>query len=211
MAEPKVDTTAAEAYESALVPGIFGPWAQEVVASAGIASGMSVLDLACGTGVATRYVALLCSPKGRVIGIDIDSGMVEIAKATTQRMSLVADFRCASADDLPLDSASIDIALCLQGLQFFPDRLKAFSELHRVVKPAGTLIATTWSSIEDCKGYWAMVSALEARGIEAAAPENHSHCRTHEWCATTRNEPASAMSRFGRNSASPIFRPPSPS
>jgi SAM-dependent methyltransferase len=168
VADPKVDTTAAEAYESALVPGLFGPWAQEVVAGAGIAPGMSVLDLACGTGVATKYAAHLCSPKGGVIGIDIDAGMVEIAKAAMLKMSMIADFRCAPADELPIDAASVDIALCLQGLQFFPNRSKAFSELHRVLKPGGKLVATTWSSIESCKGYWAMISTLEARDIDAA-------------------------------------------
>ncbi len=167
MADPKVDTTAAEAYESALVPGLFGPWAQTVVAGAGIAPGMTVLDLACGTGVATQYAAQLCSPKGRVIGVDIDAGMVEIAKEAMLRMSIVADFRCAPADELPIDAASIDIALCLQGLQFFPDRSRAFSELHRVVKRGGKVVATTWSSIETCKGYWAMISILEARNIDA--------------------------------------------
>jgi ubiquinone/menaquinone biosynthesis C-methylase UbiE len=168
VADPKVDTTAAEAYESALVPGVFGPWAQEVVAGSRISPGSTVLDLACGTGVATRYAAGLCLPNGRVIGIDIDSGMVEIAKAATSKLSSVVAFRCAPADDLPLDSASTDVALCLQGLQFFPDRSKAFAELHRVLRPEGKLVATTWSFIENCKGYWAMVSALEARGIDAA-------------------------------------------
>jgi SAM-dependent methyltransferase len=167
VADPKVDTAAAEAYESALVPGVFGPWAQEVVAGSGISPGATVLDLACGTGVATRYAAGMCLPNGRVVGIDIDSGMVEIAKAATLKVGAVVDFRCAPADDLPLDSASVDVALCLQGLQFFPDRVKAFAELHRVVKPDGKLVATTWSFIESCKGYWAMVSALEARGIDA--------------------------------------------
>jgi SAM-dependent methyltransferase len=93
--------------------------------------------------------------------------MVEIAKAATLKIGLVADFRCASADELPIDSASIDVALCLQGLQFFPDRPKAFSELHRVVRPGGKLVATTWNSIESCKGYWAMISTLEARNIDA--------------------------------------------
>lgn len=168
MTDPRVDTTAAEAYESALVPGVFGPWAQDVVAGSGITQGSTVLDLACGTGVATRYAAGLCLPNGRVIGIDIDSGMVEIAKAATSKISSVVDFRCAPADALPVDSASIDVALCLQGLQFFPDRSKAFAELHRVLKRDGKLVATTWSFIENCKGYWAMVRALEARGIDAA-------------------------------------------
>jgi ubiquinone/menaquinone biosynthesis C-methylase UbiE len=168
MTDPNVDTTAAQAYEAALVPAVFGPWAQEVVADSGITPGSTVLDLACGTGVATRYAAGLCLPNGRVIGIDIDSGMVEIARTSTLKMSSAVTFRCAPADDLPLDSASIDVALCLQGLQFFPDRSKAFAELHRVVKPDGKLVATTWSFIENCKGYWAMVGALEARGIDAA-------------------------------------------
>jgi SAM-dependent methyltransferase len=111
----------------------------------------------------------LCAPNGRVIAVDIDAGMVEIAKASIVKIGLAGDFRCAPADDLPLEPASVDVALCLQGLQFFPDRSKAFSELHRVLKPGGKLVATTWSLIENCKGYWAMVRALEARGIDAAA------------------------------------------
>ena len=168
MSDQEVDTKAAEAYESALVPGLFGPWAEEIVASAGIAAGMRVLDLACGTGVATRYAAPFCAPGGVVTGVDIDAGMLEIARAGALEKNIVAEFRSGSANELPIQSASIDVALCLQGLQFFPVRSKAFAELLRVIKPSGKLVATTWSSIENCKGYWAMVSALEARGIDAA-------------------------------------------
>ena len=170
VANLNIDTAAAEAYEESLVPGIFGPWAEDLVAGAGIVPGMYVLDLACGTGVAARYAAHLCSPNGRVFGIDIDSGMIEIAKrAVTLQLGLGGDFYCAPADNLPIDTASIDLALCFQGLQFFPDRLKAFSELHRVVKPRGRVIATTWNSIDSCKGHWAMVRALENRSIETTA------------------------------------------
>jgi SAM-dependent methyltransferase len=103
-----------------------------------------------------------------VVGVDIDAGMLGIARAEALKKNAVAEFRSGSANELPIQSGSIDVALCLQGLQFFPDRSKAFAELLRVIKPGGKLVATTWSSIESCMGYWAMVSALESRGIDAA-------------------------------------------
>jgi SAM-dependent methyltransferase len=50
--------------------------------------------------------------------------------------------------------------VCQQGLQFFPDRLAALSEIRRALKPGGQLAIATWSRIEDNAFYAALHAAL---------------------------------------------------
>jgi SAM-dependent methyltransferase len=163
------DTSAAEAYEAFLVPGLMTPWAEVTVSSAQIREGASVLDVACGTGIAARYAARRSGIHGRVVGVDTDSGMLEVAKSVSIKEGLSIEYEYGSVSQLPFESESFDAVLCLQGLQYFPDRLQALSELRRVLRTGSTLVVVTWSEIQTCKGHWAMVSALERRGIDAAA------------------------------------------
>jgi SAM-dependent methyltransferase len=165
----EVDTSAAEAYEAALVPGMMAPWSEAIVSEAQISEGMRVLDVACGTGTAARYAARRCGVQGKVVAVDIDRGMLEIAKGVSTTEGLSIEYEYASACELPFESESFDAVLCLQGLQYFPDRPKAMSEFHRVLRVNSPLIVMTWSVIQACKGHWAMVSALENRNIDAAA------------------------------------------
>jgi len=166
--EEKSGTSVGEAYESALVPGLFRRWAEVLVAQAGISAGAKVLDVACGTGIATRQAARLCSSV-EATGVDIDASMIATARAVSIREGVKADYRIASASELPFESAAFDAALCLQGLQYFPDRLSAMTEMRRVMKRGAKVLVAVWSEIENCKGHWAIVTALERRGIDASA------------------------------------------
>jgi ubiquinone/menaquinone biosynthesis C-methylase UbiE len=94
--------------------------------------------------------------------------MIETARAVSIA-SANTDYQIASADELPFAPAVFDAVLCLQGLQYFPDRLKALTEMRRVIKPDSRLMAAVWSAIENCKGHWALVTALERRGIDASS------------------------------------------
>lgn len=170
MAELKVDTAAAAAYESALVPGLFGPWATKAISWATIAEGNDVLDVACGTGVGTRAAALKSGSSGRVVGIDLDTGMIAVAEtASANDGGARIEWRCGSAQALPFEDQSFDVALCLQGLQFFPDRILALQEMRRVLRADGRILATVWRDLGYCKGHQAIVEALERRGIDATA------------------------------------------
>ncbi|MES1191809.1 MAG: methyltransferase domain-containing protein [Steroidobacter sp.] len=169
MTKQETITSAAKAYEAMLVPGIIAPWAELIVSGMQVNAGIKVLDVACGTGIATRYAARRCGNHGKAVGIDIDEGMVEIAKSISIKEGLSIDFQLGSACELPYDANLFDAAICLQGLQYFPDRLKAMSEMRRVLRPNSLLTAITWSGIDNCKGYWALVKALENRNLDAAA------------------------------------------
>jgi SAM-dependent methyltransferase len=170
MSDADVDTTAARAYESALVPGLFGPWSEAAVGWLEISEGEHILDIACGAGAATRPAAKRAGPSGRAVGVDNDAGMIALARSTSvQAGGSALEWHCASVQQLPFDGHSFDGALCIQGLQFFPDRIAALREIRRVLKPEGRLLALVWCSLERCKGFWAMVRALERRGIDTTA------------------------------------------
>ena len=77
----QLDGDSAAAYERYLVPAIFAPFARSLVALGAPAAGERVLDLACGTGIVARHVAPLVAPGGRVVGVDVNAGMLAVAAA----------------------------------------------------------------------------------------------------------------------------------
>lgn len=163
----EIDTSAAEFYDTVLVPEVFRPWAELMVHKARVQNGMRTLDVACGTGVVARCAARYCGPDGRSSGVDIDPAMIKVATAASFREGLDVDYRCASADELPFGADSFDVAFCLHGLQYFPDKQHALTELRRVMRPGARLVAVVWTEMETCAGNWAMITALERRGVDA--------------------------------------------
>jgi 2-polyprenyl-3-methyl-5-hydroxy-6-metoxy-1,4-benzoquinol methylase len=76
----QVAGNAAETYEGELVPAIFAPWAPIVVELAHAKEGDRVLDVACGTGIVARTVASTVGPGGAVAGVDLNPGMLKVAR-----------------------------------------------------------------------------------------------------------------------------------
>ena len=166
----QVDTTAAEAYDQFMVPTMFGPWIDNVTALALLVPGEHVLDVACGTGTAARVAAQYVTATGTVAGLDIDPGMIEVARSRpSSSEGARLSWHCGSALDMPFSGGMFDAVLCLQGLQFFPDKLAGLREMRRVLKPAGRLAASVWRTIEHCKGHHALTEALERHGVDASA------------------------------------------
>ena len=72
---------AAELYERYPARYILGPWAPLLVEAARLTAGERVLDIACGTGVVTRAAAKRVGPTGRIVGIDLNPGMIAVARS----------------------------------------------------------------------------------------------------------------------------------
>jgi SAM-dependent methyltransferase len=163
------DMTPAEAYERFLVPNVFEPWARQVIDGERLRPGESVLDVACGTGIAARLAAAAVGPSGRVVGVDIDEKMLAVAgRWTPPDGAASVEWRHADALGLPFVDASFDVVLCFEGLQFFPDRPRGLREIQRVCKAHGRIAGTVWGPIEDNPGYHALAEGL-ARFVSADA------------------------------------------
>ena len=164
-----LDTSSAEAYEKFMVPGMFARWAELVVQLAAPQPGEHVLDVACGTGIGARIAARGVGRAGKVVGLDLDPGVIEVARKLAQDSGTPMEWHCASALKMPFNDATFDLCLCLQGLQFFPDRQAGLTEIRRMLKPSGRLVASIWGPIEYNKGHHAVVQALERQQVDASA------------------------------------------
>jgi ubiquinone/menaquinone biosynthesis C-methylase UbiE len=165
----QVTGNAPENYERYLVPSIFGPWATDLVSLAAPQAGERVLDAACGTGVAARLSATYVGPEGKVVGLDINPGMIATARSLTSVPGVPVEWIEGSAVAMPLPDAEFDLVLCQQGVQFFPDRPAALHEMHRVLVPGGRLALSVWRTIHYSPGFAVLKEALERHiGPEAA-------------------------------------------
>lgn len=134
-------STPAENYQRFFVPSIGRPVADDLIALADLRSGQRVLDVACGTGVVTRLAAERVGRKGAVVGLDVNPGMLAVARTETLGDTLI-EWHQASAESMPLPNEVFDVVLCQMGLQFISNKLAALREIHRVLKPGGRVLAT---------------------------------------------------------------------
>jgi len=151
--------SAAEIYERHMVPAIFGPWAEDLLALATPKPGERVLDVACGTGVVARLAAQRVGPSGIVVGLDLNPGMLAVARTLSQQGAKI-EWREGNVNAIPFAEATFDVTLCQQGLQFFPDRPAALREMRRVLVPRGRLALTVWRPMQYSPGFATLATAL---------------------------------------------------
>src|SRR5215468_9703693 len=77
----QLEGTAAELYQRHLVPAVTAIWAADLADRAGLAPSERVLDVACGTGGAARVAAERVGADGSVDAIDINAGMLAVARS----------------------------------------------------------------------------------------------------------------------------------
>lgn len=107
-----------------------------------IPEGASVLDLGCGAGLDSLIAAQRVGPRGQVIGIDFSQAMLARASCAAESAGLHnVKFGQAEAEHVPLDSASVDIAMVNGIFNLNLAREAIFSELARVVRSGGTVYA----------------------------------------------------------------------
>ena len=136
----------AEDYERYLVSAYFRAFAEELTRLAAPWPGERALDVACGTGTLTRLLAERVGPRGHVTGLDLDAGMLAVARSLSDAPNLA--WREANALAMPFADGAFDLVTCQQGLQHFPDRTAALCEMRRVLKPGGRLALACWRAAD---------------------------------------------------------------
>ncbi len=131
--------SAPENYERYFVPVISMPLATDLMDIAALRPGERVLDVACGTGIVARLAAGRVGNTGTVAGLDLNPGMLAVARSVTPPDMAIA-WHEASAEAMPLPDESFDVVLCQFGFQFFPDKPAALREMRRVLAPGGRLV-----------------------------------------------------------------------
>lgn len=160
----QITPEAAELYEVQFVPGIFAEWAPRLVEFAGVAPGQHVADVACGTGIVGRAAARAVGDRGRVVGIDLNPAMLDVAR----RVAGELEWRQGDVADLPLADDEVDVALCQMAFMFFPDRPRAVAEMARVARRRIALLVP--AAIDDQPAYRLFTEVV----TENAGPEGAS-------------------------------------
>jgi SAM-dependent methyltransferase len=142
----QLDGDAAEIYERCVHRCILRPWVPHLLDVVGLRAGQNVLDVACGTGAVARVAAERLGASGRVTGLDLNAGMLAVARSLPVRPGAAIEWVERDALDTGLPDRSFDVVLCQQGLQFFPDKIQALREMHRVLVPRGRLAISVWRS-----------------------------------------------------------------
>ena len=153
--------SAAELYQRQLVPAVTARWAVDLVERVAPRAGERVLDVACGTGVVAREAAVRVGVTGQVAAVDINAGMLAVARSLPPVAGATIAWHKVSALELPFAADSFDVVLCQFGLQFFPDPRAALREQMRVLVDRGRLALNVFSPIERNPAAQALSNALD--------------------------------------------------
>jgi len=130
--------------ESRLRYRLSGP--MKIVRAADVQPGQTVLEVGCGTGFHTVSAAQLIGDQGCLVAMDVLSDYIERVSEKVQAAGL-KNVQVVKRDavDTGLDSESIDTVLLLSVIPSPTLPLNRFlHEMHRVLKPEGTLAVTTF-------------------------------------------------------------------
>ncbi len=108
---------------------------------ASLKPGEVVLDIGCGAGIDTFLAARKVGPTGRVIGLDLTPEMLARARANQALLGLTnVEFREGRMEDMPLEDASVDVAISNGVINLSTEKGQTFREIYRVLKPGGRLV-----------------------------------------------------------------------
>lgn len=118
----------------------------KIISRSGIKNGMKVLEVGCGSGAFTTFVARAVGEEGEVFAIDIQPEMLkQIEQKTKQPENKdIKNIKLIEGDalNLPFEDNSFDLIYTITVFQELPDKNKALKGMKRVLKPKGLLAIT---------------------------------------------------------------------
>lgn len=103
-----------------------------------IKEGDTVVDLGSGAGNDVFVARAIAGDAGKVIGIDFTKEMIEKANENNRKLGLKnVEFRFGDIENIPVEDNSVDVVISNCVLNLVPDKVKAFKEIFRILKPGG--------------------------------------------------------------------------
>lgn len=111
-----------------------------------LGSGMSVLDVGCGSGAITNGIALIVGEKGKAVGVDVNSHLINEAKQHAKDLKLCENlfFQVADIYSLPYNN-EFDIVTSARVMQWLAYPKKALKQIIKAAKPGGTIIVLDYN------------------------------------------------------------------
>jgi arsenite methyltransferase len=103
-----------------------------------IKAGDLVIDLGSGAGNDAFVARSITGATGKVIGVDFTEKMIEKARANAEKLGFHnVEFRYGDIEKLPISNSVADVVVSNCVMNLVPDKVKAFQETYRVLKPGG--------------------------------------------------------------------------
>ncbi|WP_404379778.1 methyltransferase domain-containing protein [Caenispirillum salinarum] len=117
------------------------PIERAALRAAGLKPGMAVADLACGPGILSRLMAEEVGAEGRVTGVELNTGLLSVARALPLTPGGSVTFEEGNVYDLSnLPAGCFDIAYARFLFQHLERPLDALAAIRRILKPGGRLL-----------------------------------------------------------------------
>jgi ubiquinone/menaquinone biosynthesis C-methylase UbiE len=169
-----------ELYDAYLVPLIFEPYAADLANRVMANAPRSVLETAAGSGVVTRALAPRLDPDATYVVTDLNQPMLDRA-INRQSADKRIVWQQADALRLPFPDQSFDVVCCQFGAMFFADRVMAYREARRLLRPGGRFLFNVWDRIEENDFARVVTDALAALFVRdpprflARTPHGYHH------------------------------------
>jgi ubiquinone/menaquinone biosynthesis C-methylase UbiE len=134
-------------YDRFLGPLIFEPYTADLAARLADLREGPLLEIAAGTGIVTRALARRLAAGIAIVASDLNQAMLDFA--ASQGSARPVTWQQADAQALPFADATFAAVACQFGVMFFPDKVAAFAQARRVLKPGGRLVFSVWGRLED--------------------------------------------------------------
>jgi len=122
-----------------LLAAVKWPTTKALLDKGGLCEGMHCLDVGCGIGAVALSMAAVLGRTGRVVGIDVDEGCLDLARLEARRLGLNVDFRSGSATDLQ-ESSAYDLVFGRFVLTHLRDPDDALRRMVQAVRPGGVVV-----------------------------------------------------------------------
>ena len=136
-----------ETYDAHLGPLLFEHYAADLAERVTVPPGGRILELACGTGIATARLRAALPEGVEIVATDLNEAMLDYARNKRGDLPNLR-YQVADALDLPFEDGSFDAVACQFGVMFFPDKAAGAREAARVLKPGGAYAFNVWDSLD---------------------------------------------------------------